>query len=98
MGQEAVSLNKETIQLHYVEQLVDNEQTAALGYFLAFAQKELFNGSYSMQEIVEKLLKLIEVKGLSAVIDGGYLPSGLAMPRKQEIFACFNRYRGLNIW
>ena len=95
MGQEAVSLNKETIQLHYVEQLVDNEQTAALGYLLAFAQKELFRGNLSMQEIVEKLLTLINTKGLSAIIDGNYLPSGLAMPRKQEIFACFNRFRGL---
>lgn len=97
MGQEAVSLNKETIQLHYVEQLVDNEQTAALGYLLAFAQKQLFNGSYSMQEIVEKLVNLIETKGLSAIVGGNSLPSGLAVPRKQEIFACFNRYRGLKI-
>lgn len=97
MGQEAVSLNKETIQLHYVEQLVDNEQIAALGYLLAYSQKELFNGTYNMQEIVKKLLKLIELKGLSAIIEGGSLPSGLAMPRRQEIFACFNRYRGLKI-
>lgn len=95
MGQEAVSLNKETINLHYVEQLVDNEQTAALGYMLAFAQKELFHGNLSVQEVVDKLLDLIHKKGLSAVVEGNYLPSGLAMPRKQEIFACFNRYRGL---
>lgn len=97
MGQEAVSLNKETIQLHYVEQLVDNEQTAALGYFLAYAQKNLFGKNLSMQDVVERLLSLIETKGLSAVVEGGYLPSGLAIPRKQEIFACFNRYRGLRL-
>ncbi len=97
MGQDAVSLNKETIQLHYVEQLVDNEQTAALGYLLAYAQKELFHGNLSMQETVEKLLNIIKTKGLSAIVDGGYLPSGLAIPRKQEILACFNRYRGLQL-
>ncbi len=97
MGQDAVSLNKETIQLHYVEQLVDNEQTAALGYLLAYAQKELFRGNLSMQETVEKLLNIIKTKGLSAIVDGGYLPSGLAIPRKQEILACFNRYRGLQL-
>lgn len=97
MGQEAVSLNKETINLHYVEQLIDNEQTAALGYLLAFAQKELFRGNLSMKEVVDKLLDLIHKKGLSAVVEGNYLPSGLAMPRRQEIFACFNRYRGLNL-
>lgn len=96
MGQEAVSLNKETIQLHYVEQLVDNEQTAALGYLLAYAQSNLFHGNLSMQEIVDRLMNLIQEKGLSSIVEGGYLPSGLAIPRKQEIFACFNRYRGLS--
>ncbi len=95
MGQDAVSLNKETIQLHYVEQLVDPEQTAALGYLLAFAQKRLFHGNSSMQEVVDALLKLLKTKGLSAVAEDGHLPSGLAMPRKHEIFSCFNRCRNL---
>ncbi len=97
MGQESVSLNKETIQLHYVEQLVDREQTASLGYLLAFAQKEFFKGNLSMQETVEKIFSLIQAKDLSVIVDGNYLPSGLAMPRKQEVFACFNRYRSLQI-
>jgi hypothetical protein len=35
------------------------------------------------------------VRGLCAVCDGSYLPGNLAMPRKQEIYACLNRYRKL---
>lgn len=97
MGQETVSINKDTINLHYVEQLVDTEQTAALGYLLAYAEKELFDGSLSMQEVVDRLLSLTDRKGLAAVVDGGYLPTGLALPRRQEIFACFNRYRKLRL-
>ena len=97
MGKDGVILNKETIQLRHVEQLADSEQAAALGYLLAYAEQNMFHGKYTMQEIINKLMDLIEQKGMSAVVPGDYLPSGLALPRKQEVFACFNRYRGLRI-
>lgn len=97
MGKEAVSLNKETIDLRYVEQLADSEQVVTLGYLLAYAETNLFNGVNSMRSIVDALMKLIEQKGLKAVVPGSYLPSGLALPRRQEIFACFNRYRKLKL-
>lgn len=95
MGRDSLSINKETVILRYLEQLVDMEQTAALGYLLAYAQKNLLDGSNSMTEAVDKLLAMIEKDGLTAVLEDGYLPSGLAMPRREEIFACFNRYRSL---
>ena len=85
------------MNLHYVEQITDSEQVTALGYLLAYAENNMFNGKDSMQEIVGKLVKLMEQKGLASVVPGDYLPSGLALPRKQEIFACFNRYRALNL-
>ena len=97
MGKEGVSLNKENVNLHYVEQIADSEQVTALGYLLAYAENHMFNGKDSMQEIVGKLMKLMEQKGLASVVPGDYLPSGLALPRKQEIFACFNRYRAMNL-
>ena len=39
----------------------------------------------------------MDQKGLAGLSSGGYLPTDLAMPRRQEIFACFNRYRGLKL-
>ena len=39
------------------------------------------------------IMKVLEEKGLAAVCESSYLPCGLAMPRRQEIFACVNRYR-----
>lgn len=95
MGRDSLSINKETVILRYLEQLVDMEQTTALGYLLAYAQKNLLDGSNSMTEAVDKLLAMIEKDGLTAVLEDSYLPSGLAMPRREEIFACFNRYRSL---
>ena len=42
-----------------------------------------------------ELEERLEGEGLSALCgDRGGVPF-LARPRKQEIFACFNRYRGL---
>ncbi len=97
MGKEGVSLNKENVNLHYVEQIADSEQVTALGYLLAYAEKNMFNGKDTMQEVVDELMKLMEHKGLAIVVPGDYLPSGLALPRRQEIFACFNRYRAMKL-
>lgn len=50
-----------------------------------------------MKVLVDSLLSLIEKKGLEALSDSSYLPTDLAVPRRQEIFSCFNRYRGLKL-
>lgn len=97
MGKDAFSLNKETVDLRYVEQLADTEQLLALGYLLKYAELRVFDGRKTVTEAVDALWKLVEDKGLAAVCDGSYVPSGLAMPRKQELFACINRYRSLNL-
>lgn len=41
MGKEAVMINKEMIDLRYVEQIVDSEQVTALGYCMRYAQNIL---------------------------------------------------------
>lgn len=96
-GRETIQLGHETIDLRYLEQLADTEQTAALSFMLALAEKSLFNGQTSMKVLVDSLLSLIEKKGLEALSDSSYLPTDLAVPRRQEIFSCFNRYRGLKL-
>jgi hypothetical protein len=50
-----------------------------------------------MVQIVDELTDILNKNGLNKICESSYLPSGLAMPRKQEIFACFNRYRKLNV-
>ena len=76
---------------------MDSEQLMALGYLLNYAQKHLMDGRRTVTQIVEKLITILEAEGLKSVCESSYLPAGLAMPRKQEIFACFDRYRKLNI-
>lgn len=97
MGMDGILINKETIDMRYVEQLVDTEQLGALGYLLQYAQKHLFDGKRTIREAAGILSGLIAEKGIEAVCGGSYPPIHLAVPREQEIYACFNRYRGLRL-
>lgn len=96
-GTDSVSLGHDTVELRYLEQLSDSEQTAALSYILVLAEKQLLNGRQTMQELVDSICLLLEQKGLAGLAGSSYLASDLAMPRRQEIFACLNRYRGLKL-
>ena len=97
LGRDGVSLNRETVDLRYVEQIVDSEQTAALGACLLYAQKHLLNGRKTLREVVDELEELLERQGLAALCEGRSEVAFLARPRKQELFACFNRYRKLKL-
>ena len=96
-GKDSVLINRDTIDLRYVEQLADTEQLVSLGYLVKYAQLHLFDGKKTLSETVKELCRLLGGKGLAAVCEGSYVPGGLAMVRKQEIFACLNRYRSLKL-
>ena len=97
MGREAVMINKETIDLRYVEQLTDSEQVTALGYCMRYAQRHLLDGRKDIRRIVDELERTIQKGTLSALCESSSSISCMAMPRRQEIFACFNRYRSLKM-
>lgn len=93
-GKDGFSLNHETVDLRYLEQIVDVEQVTALGYILKYVAMNVGRGEKTLQEILGKLEQILAQRGLAGICDGNYLPAGLAMPRKQEVFACLNRWRG----
>ncbi|MCI6464503.1 MAG: ABC-ATPase domain-containing protein [Faecalicatena sp.] len=97
LGKEAVQINRESIDLRYVEQLVDSEQVSALGYCVKYAEKHLLDGRKSIQTVVEELEKKIRKDGLAGLCESSSNIAALAVPRKQEIHACLNRYRGLKL-
>ena len=92
-GKDSFSIGKDTVNLRYIEQLTDKEQTAALGELLRYAQEYLVDGKRTISEIISVLQNKIEKDGFSAFFGNSYIPCGLAVPRIQEIFSCFNRYR-----
>ena len=94
-GKDSVSINKETIDLRYVEQLADSEQTASLGYAFLYAQLHIMNGKKTLGQVADEIMEQIRRHGLIFISGSSYPRTGLAMPRKQEILACINRYRKL---
>ena len=94
LGRDGVSINRETIDLRYVEQLSDGEQSAALGYCMVYAQRRLLDGKHTLRQVVEELNRRMEEQGLSVLCESRSGIPFLARPRRQEIFACLNRYRG----
>lgn len=95
MGRDGVLLDRENIDLRYVEQLADGEQTAALGLCLVYARRRLFDGKRTLAQIAQALETLMDQKGLEALCPGRDSVPFLARPRQQEILACLNRWRGL---
>lgn len=92
-GRDSFSIDRETVDLRYVEQLADSEQTSALAYLTRYALEQLTDGRKNLRQIAAELRKRIETKGWDG-LTGSYVPCGLAKPRIQEIFAALNRYRG----
>ena len=97
MGRDGVSINREMVDLRYVEQLIDGEQTAALGYCLLYAQRHLMDGRRDLRQIADALEDVMGRQGLEALCENTASIPFLARPRRQEIFACFNRFRGLKL-
>jgi len=89
-GKTAFSVGDRELDLRYVEQLVDAGQTQALAYMVRYAREHL--AGQRVEDIVAALLQLVDSKGLGAVCGSAVITAGLALPREQEIFACFNRY------
>ena len=97
-GTSELSLNYDTVELRYLEQLRDSEQTMALAYLLKYMELSLMDGRRSMTELADLIEKQLDERGLESLFaSGGSLDvrSALARPRRQEILACVNRYRKL---
>ncbi len=94
-GRDSIFLDKELIDMRYVEQVTDNEQMVTLGHLLWYTQNRLFDGNKTMRQAVEAVYALLEQEGPGAICEGNTVPGNLAMPRKQELYACLNRYRKL---
>lgn len=95
MGTSELLLARESVELRYLEQLKDQEQTLALAWILKYVQLKLLDGKKDLKQISELLENQLNQGGLESLFDRGDVSASLARPRKQEILACINRYRRL---
>ncbi len=93
-GKDSLQVGKEQVDLRFVEQLIHNEQTAALAQMVRYCISNQLFARYSVEQIADLLWNQIQQKGLPSISDSSYAAMGLCLPRRQEIFACLNRYRG----
>ena len=98
-GLENISISKETVDLRYVEQLVDSGQLQTLGCVMRYMEEQGFDGTHTVQELMDSLYEALQKEGFSALFakrgQRTELPGNLAMPRRHELYACLNRYRKL---
>ena len=93
LAPDTFSIGRQNVELRYIEQLIDKEQTAALSIMLKYAVTHLIDGKRTVSEIVNKIYDMSNKDGLTPFCDGRPLSGGYAMPRIQELYSCFNRYR-----
>ena len=57
----------------------------------------MIDGKRNLKDLINEVYDIIESKGLDEISSSKGHPGNLAIPRKSEIAAAFNRYRKLNI-
>lgn len=93
-SKDGFAIGREEIDLRYVEQLKDTEQTASLALLLGYAKEHFMDGKKTIPEIAAFLHGELQRNGFSGFFPNSYIPGGYALPRLMEIHACLNRYRG----
>jgi len=95
-GLSSILIGKNSIELHFVEQLVDPSQTNAIAYFIQHIEKKYLKNKGYLGKIIDEVFREIQHNGLEIISPYyGKHPGSLAMPRKYEVMAAINRYRKL---
>ena len=92
-GRDSFSLDKETVDVRYVEQLTDTELVNGLAHVVRYGLEQTAGSTKSLEQTIDQIYRTLDTRGWEPFCSS-YVPCGLAKPRKQEIFAAFNRFRG----
>ena len=92
-GWDTISLDKMEIDLRYMEQIVDESQTAALAYIMQYVLERLADGKKNAVDLAEEVSRKLEKEGILSVTPKNYGAGPASMVRRQEILSCLGRYR-----
>ncbi len=99
-GHDKIIYGTKTVDLRFVDQLVETSQTRAIGHAIYLASQTMMRESESLQDIVDALDDYFNQNGLDS-LDPFYEkekhPGNYSRPRKYEIGAAINRMRSLKI-
>ena len=93
-GTDSVMIDRDLIDVRYLEQLTEPEQTVGLTYLTAYvcaSQKK----AEDFKELTDSIYQKIDKDGFLSLVPRNYPGGQPALPRKEELMACLSRYRSL---
>lgn len=98
-GMSTITLDRTTVDLSDVEQIVEAGQTEAIAWALRGVLEEYADGRMSLPLLLDKLERAFQSEGLDACVKFGarQWPPFLARPRRVDIGAALNRCRHLRL-
>ncbi|MFP4480945.1 MAG: ABC-ATPase domain-containing protein [Desulfohalobiaceae bacterium] len=95
---QGLAFGRQSVDLSWLEQLVDPSQTRAIAEVFRILAKECLSRDKNLQQILQEIGACLDEQGLDALSRfKGKHPGDLARPRKQEISAALNRLRSLKV-
>ncbi|WP_425447954.1 ABC-ATPase domain-containing protein [Dethiothermospora halolimnae] len=97
-GLHTIIYGRDSIELSFVEQVIDSSQTNAIAYMIDYIASNLNDERTPINALIDKLYSEIDKNGLDVVSPYyGQHPGNLALPRKQELASAINRLRSLKV-
>lgn len=94
-GLDELSVGAGSVDVRLIEQLVDAEQVVAIAQLVRRAfEQNLLNGTRNAAQVADVLLNELDGEGWKACAPHGTAACGLARPRREELIAALNRWRG----
>lgn len=92
---DSVIIDRETIDVRYLEQLCHSSQTIGIGYLIIYLLSNSQYRSKNLYQAAEQLYRELESNNYVNYIPKGYPAGQPSLPRKQELLAAINRFRSL---
>ncbi|MDO5098998.1 MAG: ABC-ATPase domain-containing protein [Corynebacterium sp.] len=96
LGRTEIRYGKDTIDLSGLIQLIDASQTTGIAHALEWVAART-DGTLSVTALVDSLFDAIAADGLAVIAPHNGHPGLFAKPRRQDVIAAVNRYRGLKL-
>lgn len=91
-GTDGFSLNKENIDMRHIEQIADPEQMMGIAKVMDAILTKYDGRSEKLSKVMDACMHDMERNGFDGIPGGAGL-ADMAMPKKYQIMAAFNRYR-----
>lgn len=98
-GLDQVVLDRQTVDLADVEQVVDPGQTEAIAWAMRGILEDVFDGHTTLAAGLDRIEALLREQGLDGLTRFGarQYPAFLSRPRRVDLGAAVNRYRALHL-